>query len=855
MERTQFLSPHSIAVYACVLAFVLGLTDTAAARRGITGTLEGRVRDKQRNELLPSVNVTILGLGRGTVTDSAGFFQIGNIRAGEYDVRFSIIGYNTVVMKNVAILPDLKTRLNVSLEASSVEMPTVEVRAVRPLIQIDQAMTAFTVEEAKIDKLPITRFEDVVSLQPGVTLEGNIRGGRTSDAVYLVDGLPVQDVISGGIGTSLPKSSISGVTVMTGGLDAEYGNATSGVINVVTKGGGNTHNVTARIDRDNWVPDRYDTQVDKSLEAEFTASGPVIADNLYYFTSNLYAASDTRWWQDFQHFFSSPIKKEFSGLTKLEYLFSPTLRLGLQGIYSFQNWRDYEFSWRFNLGGLPPESRNSYRLALTLSHTFSDEAFYTLSLSTYSLHSTIGTGSKANLTLLPYEYDFYLQFVLNGTRNWWEDTRQTIYTFKGDATWQPNRFHVVKTGVTLNQYTINSDLVKYEPQLTYFGKPIPDAPMLNYSNNYKYLPRSGSVYVQDKFQIVEEGTNINFGFRWDFFDPTAERPVVEFIPVTQKQYSDTVTGHVRASLKQQLSPRLSLAFPISPTSFFFFNFGKYFQFPLFDYLYSGLNPVQLKLGAKNVQAGNVDLDPEQLTLWEAGFKQTLRGDLVFSATYFVKQMKNQIDAKTLIPFDSKYAGDYGFASYVNNSQADANGIELVLSKDRGDRITGSLSYTYMVTEGYSEYVDQNINIAQWGFALPPEPYPLSWDQTHTIKADLDFRIPGGIQTNLLVMYNSPRPYTYYPTRDGYTPIDTSKVFLPNNRRMFSYFGVNVKISRTFTLGETSPVSLTVYADIRNLLNRMNVRWMDSEGRIGGELGDPGAYYDPRRVRVGLRVDL
>ncbi len=830
-------------------------TNPAYARRGITGSLDGRVRDKQHNELLPSVNVTILGLNRGTVTDSAGYYAIGNIRAGDYDVRFSIIGYNTVIMKRVTILPDLKTRLNVDLEGSSVEMPAMEIRATRPLIQVDQAVTAFTVEEAKIDRLPITKFEDVVGLQPGVTMEGNVRGGRTTDAMYLVDGLPVQDVISGGIGTSLPKSSISGVTVMTGGLDAEYGNATSGIINVVTKGGGNTHNITARMDRDNWIPDRYDKQVDKSLEAEVTASGPVIVDQLYYFTSNIYAASGTRWWQDFAHFFSFPIKKEFSGLSKLEYLFSPTLRLGLQGIYSFQDWRDYEFSWRFNLAGLPPESRDSYRLALTLSNTPSEDVFYSLSLSTFSLHAKIGTGSKQDLSLLPYEYDFYLRYVLDGTRNWWENTQQFIYALKGDLTWRATRYHLVKAGVTLNQYSVASDLLKVEPQTTYFGKPIVDAPMLNYSNTYDYRPRSGSVYLQDKVEIVEEGTNINLGIRWDFFDPTAERPIVEYIPVAQKQYSDTVAGMARVSLKQQFSPRLSIALPVGPTSFFFFNFGQYFQFPLFDYLYSGLNPVQLKLGTKNAQAGNADLQPERQSLWEAGFKQTVREDVVFSATYFVKQMKNQIDAKTLVPFDSKYGGDYGFASYVNNSEADASGLELVLSRERDERLTGSVSYAYMVTQGYSEYVDQNINIAQWGFRLAPEAYPLSWDQTHTFKADLDFKIPGGIQTNLLLLYNSPRPYTYYPTRDGYTPVDTSKDFLPNNRRMSYYLGINVKLSKSFSLSEINPVSLTIYADIRNLLNRKNVKWMDSEGRVGGELGDPGAYYDPRRVRVGIKIDL
>ena len=851
--RTLFLRLIPAVLILCIVELLS--TEQAIARRGITGTLEGKIRDKQTREYLQSVNVTIVGLDRGTVTDEKGFYQVGNIRAGDYDIRFSIIGYMTLVMKKVPILPDLKTRLDIELEPTSVEMPAMEIRAIRPLIQVDQAVTAFRIEEGKLDKLPITKFQDVVALQPGVTQEGNVRGGKTTDALYLIDGLPIQDVISGGIGTSIPKSSISGITVMTGGLDAEYGNLLSGVVNVVTKGGGDTHNISGRYERDYWLPERMVRQIDKSMEAEMFANGPLIVNKLYYFTANTFSTTDTRWWQDFQLFFSSPIKKEFSGLSKIEYLFSPTMRLGLQGIYSIQDWRDYEFSWRFNLGGLPERIKDSYRVALTLSNMFSEQSFYTLSFSGFSNHSKIGTGSKEDLELLPYEYDMYLRYILNGSRNWWEATQQYITTFKGDITWQAHRNHLVKAGVTYNQYSIASDLVKYEPQTTYFGKPIPDVPMLNSSNTYSYRPRSGSVYIQDKIQVVEEGTNVSVGLRWDFFDPTAERPLVEYIPTGFKEYSQKVTGTVKASLKQQFSPRVSLAFPVSPTSFFFFNLGQYFQYPLFDYLYSGLNPVQIRQGAKNVQAGNVDLAPERQMLWESGLKQTFHDELVASITYFQKEMKDQIDAKTLIPFDSKSGGDYGFASYVNNAEAKAYGVELVLSRERNERLSGSISYTYMVTEGVSEYVDQSVNIAQWGFELSPEPYPLSWDQRHTIKADLDFKVVGDIQSNVVVLYNSPRPFTYYPTRDGFTAIDTSKLFLPNNRRMEDFLSINLKISKTFRLSEINGTSLMLYVDIRNLLNKRNVRWMDSSGRIGGELSDPGAYYDPRRVKIGIRVEL
>jgi outer membrane receptor protein involved in Fe transport len=363
------------------------------------------------------------------------------------------------------------------------------------------------------------------------------------------------------------------------------------------------------------------------------------------------------------------------------------------------------------------------------------------------------------------------------------------------------------------------------------------------------------VYVQDKVELVRDGSNVSLGLRWDFLDPTAQRPIVELIPVSQVEYQQNLTGMAEARFKQQISPRISLAVPAGPTTYFFANFGHYFQFPLFDYLYSGINPAQLRFGARNVLTGNPDLEPERTVSWEIGFKHGISENIVGSITYFRKNFKNQIDSKTLVPFDSKAAGDYGFASFVNNAEADASGLEFVLSRERDERLSGSISYSYMITEGVSEVADQTINYAQWGFPLVPKPFPLSWDQRHTVKVDAEVKLPFEIQSNVIVLYNSPRPYTYYPTRDGFTPLNPSISFIPNNRRMQDIVFVNLKLSRQFALGEADRYLLTVYADARNSLNTENVRWMDSSGRIGGELGDPGAYYDPRRVRVGVRMEF
>lgn len=822
---------------------------------GTTGILEGKVIDKERKEPLAEVNVLVVGTLHAATTDTEGHFQINNIRAGVYDVRFRILGYKPIVMKNVTVLPDLRNHLDVELESSPIEMEAVEVQARQPLIQKDQAATAFSISEIKLEKLPVSTIKEVLSLQPSTTIEGNIRGGKTSEVVFLVDGLPVQDVIGGGLGASLPKSSITGLTIFTGGFDAEYGNALSGVINVVTKSGSSTHSLGIRLEKDNILRDDWDTEHNRTTEGELTATGPIIENRLTYFTSNNLVLTDTRWWQDFQYFFASPVTQELNGLEKVEYLFSPQTRLSVQGIYSLHKWHDYEFSWRFNLNGLPTRERDSYRLAAIFSQALSEHSYYTLSLSRFYLRSRIGEGSKNDLTLEPYEYDLFLRYIVGGKRNWWTDTRQIILTFKGEFTNEAIKSHLFKGGVELNRYDISSDLVKYEPQLTYFGKPIPNAPLLNYSNTYDYTPWSGNIFIQDKIQFAQDGSNASFGIRWDFFDPTAERPIVEFIPTRQNEFEQRVVGTTRAKFKHQLSPRIAVAGPVSQSSFLFVNFGHYFQFPLFDYLYSGINPVQLREGSKNILIGNPDLEPEKTIAWEIGFKHELSENAVFSVTYFQKSIENQIDAKTLVPFDSKFAGDYGFASYVNNAEAFARGLEFVISREHDDRLSGSISYTYMTTEGVSEYVDQRINFAQWGFALAPTTFPLSWDQQHTLKIDAESKLPAGIQTNLIILYNSPRPYTYFPTRDGFTPLDPGQVFIPNNARMNDVMFVNLKVSKQFALSLSNRSILTVYADARNVLNKANVKWIDSNGRIGGELSDPSAYYEPRRVRVGVKIEF
>jgi len=832
---------------------IISIAATSLTYSSTDGILEGRVLNKETKEPLVGVTIAILGTTQGTATDVDGNFHINNLEAGTYDIRISNVGFQPQVYKAVAVRVGLRTRISIELLPSAVELAEVEVTAERPLIEKDVTSTNFSIGSSQLEKLPVRSVQDIITLFPSVTAEGNVRGGKTTEVVYLVDGLPLQDVIGGGVGSSLPKSSITEFSIQSGGFDAEYGNALSGVVNIITRRGGNKHSLVLRVEKDNWLAGDWNSQHNKSTEMELTLSGPFVRDRLNYFAATTLQLNDTRWWQDFTKFFHSPVYKDVSGIGKIDYSLTPRIHLTAQNVYSLREWRDYEFSWRFNLVGLPQRSRSSYRTTATISHTITNSLHYTLSMSHYYLRSKIG-GDKNSLDLTPYEYDIYLQYVVKGSRSWWSETKQNIYTGKTDIVYQPNPNNVLKVGFEINQYDIFSDVVKFEPQKTYFGKVLPDDSLLNYSSLYHYYPRSGSAYLQEKLEVEKDGAVVNIGFRWDFLDPRSKRPIVEYVkPDTgSTTYQSQVTRFANASLKQQLSPRVGLSFPLMWDMLLVMNYGHYFQFPLFDYLYSGVNPQQLQKGV-NVLVGNPDLKPERTHAWEIGIKYGLDEKTLFSVTYFKKEFIDQIDSKTFLPSKARAAGDYGYAEYVNNAFANAEGLEFVLSRHRDEKLSGSISYSLMRTEGVSDYVNQGLNLHQWGFPVLNEPYPLSWDQRHTLKVVIDAQLPWDFQCNVVWTYNSGRPYTYFPTRDGFTAEDTTRAFIPNNARLLGNSVVNIKFSRKFSIGNIA--SLQLYGDIRNLFNIKNARWADANGHIGGQLNDPSAYYDPRRVSIGLRYEM
>ncbi len=206
-----------------------------------SGTLKGKVIDKDTKEEIPFANIIVLKDGNqvaGTSTDFDGSYTIKPIPAGKFTIKCSYVGYNTMEQSGVIINAEKITFLDLGLTSSNQQIDEVEVIEYKvPLVSKDQTQSGETMTSDQIEKMPGRSAAAVTTTVAGVYSEngevGSIRGARSGGNVTFVDGVKV-------IGSaSLPQSAIAEVSVITGGLPAKYGDATGGIQNITTKGPSN----------------------------------------------------------------------------------------------------------------------------------------------------------------------------------------------------------------------------------------------------------------------------------------------------------------------------------------------------------------------------------------------------------------------------------------------------------------------------------------------------------------------------------------------------------------------------------------------------------------------------------------
>jgi len=226
-----------------LLLFTLTLT---AFTLSAQTALQGKVTDSDSGEGLISAQVSLLKeevFIRGEITDFDGNFYFSNIDPGTYTIKIDYTGYAQKVLNNIPIRAGQTNTVDIEVDPGVVLTEVVVTDYKVPLIETDKTTSGQTLTSDQIRNLPTRNINQIASVAAGVSSadEGgaiNIRGSRSNATDYYVDGVRVS-------ATSIPDSEIEQLQVITGGVEARYGDVTGGIISITTKGPSNSFNLNA----------------------------------------------------------------------------------------------------------------------------------------------------------------------------------------------------------------------------------------------------------------------------------------------------------------------------------------------------------------------------------------------------------------------------------------------------------------------------------------------------------------------------------------------------------------------------------------------------------------------------------
>lgn len=814
MKKVRFI------LYFSLFTFHFSLLAPHFCEAGVTGKIAGRVIDKQTGEPLPGANVVIEETTMGAATDIDGHYYIINVRIGKHIVKASMMGYESMSITGIEVNSGLTTRANFELTSTVIKVKGITVIAERPLIVPDATATVHITTSDQIDRQPVRQFTDVVSQQSGVvtstggtswTTDGlHIRGGRGDEVAFMVDGMSAQDRLSGRSDAAINVNiaAVEQVSVITGGFSPEFGQAMSGVVNVVTKEGGKKPEGMFR-----YTTDRISTDPREQDLIELSTGGQLgFYPKIRYFFSGESSVRDhvQSWYGKMSH----TDNESYALQAKITYKITPSTKFNLSGFLSrrqsgrfgmYVGYADMD-SWCSNsLKYASPEYRSDgfrkvHQLVGTLTHQLSSSTFYELRLGTFNAHRIDGhrdwdyeedrnlwedfkfkpwwTYTEAgnartddpgwdakywdgedSIYYYPYGVSFASGFRLGGPSGWLE--RISAYNgIKFDLASQLTRNHQLKFGIDAKLHRAKRenaqyiDLLSSVPVISYgevVGEEVPPEyrkkRLALYSDEYDYNPKELAIYLQDKIEYP--GFVINGGLRFDYFDPVCWKYSDMALPY------DTITGELdtlSAKKKIQLSPRLGIAFPVTEKTAFHLSYGHFFQVTQFRWLYDGHNIDLYTYPGGWPIVSNPDLDPQHTIQYEVGVGHAITPDMALNVTGFYKDIYYLVGTRYIKAIPRRYT------IYQTEDYGNVKGVEFVLRKRAKEWLSGHIAYTLQyakgtssnVREGYYEYI-ANIApdpITGEPLQMPRIDYPLEFDQRQTLNINLNLLFPEGFGPTL-----------------------------------------------------------------------------------------------------------
>lgn len=278
---------------------VIGFATAAHAQGVQTGILQGTITDGS-GLVLPGVTITVTSPAlqgpRSVVSDGNGVYIFRGLPPGRYDVAFELGGFGTVRQATTVDL-GLATALDATMRVAGVA-ETVTVTAETPSA-LNTTTGGMNYDYEEIDALPMQRtLSAIAELAPGLTNntpnagQVSMSGSFGYDNVFLIDGVDVNDNLFGTSNNLFIEDAIEETQILTSGVSAEYGRFSGGVINAITKSGGDDFSGSFRVNLTNpsWT-DETPYEVDEDVERpdkledvyEMTFGGPIVRERLWFF--------------------------------------------------------------------------------------------------------------------------------------------------------------------------------------------------------------------------------------------------------------------------------------------------------------------------------------------------------------------------------------------------------------------------------------------------------------------------------------------------------------------------------------------------------------------------------------------
>ena len=890
-----------------------------------TGKIAGKVEDAASGEPLMGANIIVDGTYLGAAAGLDGSFYIINLPPGKYVVKVRMIGYQAMVFTDVLVSVNRTSGLNVKLKAAVIEGEEIIVTAQTMEIKKDQTSSIRNVSADKIEKLPVENIEQVVNMQAGV-VAGHFRGGRNTEVSYLIDGVQVDDSFLGVDGSGNPiasrqainleTESIQDLEVITGTFNAEYGRAMSGIVNAVTKEGGNSYHGSFSSSFANFFTPHDDIFVglnksnfslNLSQDYKFQLQGPIFKNNLTFFINYRYQNKNGHLngirhfnpWDYSDYNSTDPTDWHIENTGDSEYVsmsqgrnisllgklaFKPFTNVKLTGLFTLNDdeSQGYSHYYKYNPDGRGHSFHKSYMAAFTLNHMLSKSLFYELKI------SYVDNSYESNKYEDPLD-DRYLHPRYRGsghsgfaTGGMIDPGKNMSYykdiNIKYDMTWQVNQHHNIKTGVLYINHDINKDridvlnkwsglAVENFMYIDETGKaiwPFYDLEIVPKTDKtmdvYKVNPYEFSAYIQDKLEFDELVMNI--GVRYDYFNPEQKYPTDRRNPSNQLNLADSMmTDYKKADPQIQLSPRIGLAYQLSEVAVLHFSYGHFFQMPPMYSLYAN-NIFRVPVSDFGTTMGNTQLHPQKTITYEIGMWQELMPGMGLEVALFYKDIYDLLSTQIISTYNQI---EYGL--YTNKDYGNARGLELKWDYNfRG--FSTYINYTLQYTKGNADNPRQTFTRA--GSSMDPikRLIPMSWDQRHTFNATVGY-YKDNYGATMTGYYNTGNPYTFSPLPESYLSLIN---LYENNDYMPTGYKVDLTAYYSFVLFGNYKARLTL--NIYNLLDRLNTSWVYSdtgqayttvvrEASIAQHRSDFNDYYDrvenptaysaPRQIKLGFGI--